>query len=241
MNRTIALLLPLIAAVSYISASRGATTTDPAVPAQFWAASVQAETNKDYDEALKQVSSYQQAGGDSFMVSMRTAWLYYLKANYAQAEQFYISASSLKPSALNPVLGLLTVAQATQDKKKVELAGEGVLRLDPTNYRANMALGGVYLADHDYLRALSAYRRVLVSYPDDNDARSGGAWAAYYLGQKSEARDGFWTILTMVPTYPYAQRGFQLASGMNMGGLRGSSLQPSSVQPSSGLQPSGGL
>ena len=201
--------------------SQAGTEKAPAVVVSYWSASIQAETNKDYDEALKQVLAFQRAGGDSFMSSLRSGWLCYLKAAYPEAEQNYANASKLQPTAINPVLGLLTVAQATKDGKKIERAAEAVLKVEPSNYRANMALGGGFLAARDYRRAAFAYRRVLTVYPDDVDARSGAAWALYYAGDKHEALYHFRAILSMYPDYPYAQQGYDLSGGKPAGAAAG--------------------
>jgi len=75
-----------------------------------------------------------------------------------------------------------------------------------------MALGGMHLEKRDYPRATSEYRRVLLYYPDDLDAMSGLAWAAYYSGEKSEALTLFQRILAMSPNYTYARLGAAMAS-----------------------------
>ena len=237
MNRFIALLLPLCIAATAGPTLSHALDKDPATAATFWTASVKAEAGSDYDDALKQLGSFQKEGGDPFLTLMRSGWLYYRKAGYAQAEQSYAAAGKLQPNALNPSLGLLTVAQAMQDAKRIERAAEGVLRLDQTNYRAQMTLAGMHLAAYDYRKALSVYRRILTTYPDDLDARSGLAWSSYYLGEKRDALDGFRLILSVSPDYPYAQRGYDLAAGKPPKG----GAQDGRLQPSTGLQPSGGL
>lgn len=178
-------------------------------------ASIQAEKSKDYDEALKQVAAYQQAGGDPFVAAVRAGWLYYLKGAYPEAEQAYANAYRMHSAALNPVLGLLNVAEAMKDPARIQRAAEAVLRIDPANYRAGMLLAGRSYASHDYRGAAFVYRRVLTTYPDDTDARSGAAWADYYTGDTHEALSEFQLILNTYPDYPYAKQGFQLVAGVN--------------------------
>jgi len=180
--------------------------------------SLQAETSRKYDEALRAVATYQQSGGDAFVASERAGWLYYLKGSYTEAEQAYLNANRLHATALNPLLGLLNVAEATKDKNKIRWAAEGVLKADPMNYRANMAVAGSSFAAHDYRGAAFLYRKVLTPYPDDVDARSGLAWAEYYSGDKQDPLYQFQTIIAIYPDYPFAKQGYKLVSAVNGGG-----------------------
>lgn len=178
-------------------------------------ASVQAETSKKYDEALREVLSYQQSGGDAFVAAERMGWLYYLKGAYPEAEQAYLNANRLHSAALNPILGLLNVAEAMKDKKRTRWAADAVLKVDPLNYRATMLVAGGSFADHDYRGAAFAYRRMLTPYPEDVDARSGLAWSEYYSGDKQDPLYQFQTIIAIYPDYPFAKQGYKLVSAIN--------------------------
>jgi len=212
MNRIIPLLIPLAALAASSPTMRSGQAAPPASPAQSWTASLDAETSKKYDEALTDVLVFQQAGGDAFLAAERLGWLSYEKGDYAHAEQYYGTASRAIPTAINPLLGLLNTAEAQKDPRKVERAAGSLLHTEPSNYRAQMALGRMHLDTRDYQRAASEFRRVLMYYPDDLDAASGLAWSVYYLGGKSEALALFQRILTVNPEYAYAQRGVTLAS-----------------------------
>lgn len=202
-------------AVQTAAASLG--IKEPPAPANYaqtgpLAASIQAETRKNYDQALAELAAYQQARGDAFIASERAGWLYYLKGAYPQAEQAYTAASRVHSLAINPALGLLNVAQATKDGRKIQQAAEAVIRIEPSNYRANMALAGIFYATRDYRAAAFAYRRLLTSYPDDMDVRSGLAWAEIYTGDTRDALTQFESILSVYPDYPFAKQGLKAAS-----------------------------
>ena len=237
MNRFLVFLLPLCLAAAVGPMVGNAVAQSPANAATFWSASLKAETNSDYDEALKQLAGFQKEGGDPFMTAMRSGWLCNLKGNYPQAEQAYNAASKVQPTAINPLLGLLTVAQAMQDPKRIEHAAEALFRIDPNNYRAQMALATTSFSAKNHHKALSIYRRVLSIYPDDLDARSGAAWSSYYLGDKQDALAGFRLILSINPDYAYAQQGYDLA----MGKSSRSGSNDGRIQPSAGLRPARGL
>ena len=153
--------------------------------------------------------------------------------SYADAEQAYTTASRLRPTAINPLVGLLNTAQAEKDTHKTERAAELVLHVEPSNYRAQMALAGVHFAAKDYHRSASEYRRALSYYPEDVDAMSGVGWSAFYNRENREALENFRRILTINPNYTYAQRGFDL--------LTSKAVAAPTLQPSTGLQPGRGL
>jgi tetratricopeptide (TPR) repeat protein len=203
------LLLSAVFFASVVSVRAG----DPNDPGKHWTASIQAETSGKFTDALNEVRAYEQQGGDLFLAAERTGWLNYLAADFAKAEQAYGRARQMQSSAINPLLGLLSVAGAQNDGKKIEHAAEDILRVEPTNYRAQAALAALHFANKDYRRAASDYRRILTSFPDDADAMSGEGWSAFYLGMRRESYESFRRLLSISPSYPYAQQGFDLAVG----------------------------
>ena len=196
-----------------IATVAGARALDGNDPGPHWTASIQAEINAKYADAIAELRAYDQLGGDPFLTAERSGWLNYLAGDYAKAEQAYARAKQIQSTAINPLLGLLTVAQAQRDGKKIERAVEDILRTEPTNYRAQSALGALHFGNKDYRRSASDYHRLLSTYPDDADAMSGEAWSAFYLGLRREAYDSFRRLLSISPSYPYAQQGFDLIIG----------------------------
>jgi tetratricopeptide (TPR) repeat protein len=178
--------------------------------AQYWQASLTAETSHDYDAALSDVLKYQSADGNPFLANLRTAWLYYLKQDYANAARYYNAAEKLQPTSINPLLGLMNVSEAQNDSAAIEKSAEDVLHLDPMNYRAQMAVAYRHYLAKDYAMALASYRRVLASYPDDMTALSGEAWSLYYLGQQDQAETDFKTMLGINADNTWAQKGLAL-------------------------------
>jgi tetratricopeptide (TPR) repeat protein len=179
-------------------------------PAQYWQASLTSETNKDYDSAVSQMTSYQNNGGNAFFANLRLAWLFYLKQDYANATKYYNEAERLQPTAINPLLGLLNVSQAQGHADDIQKAADNVLHLDPLNYRAQMASAYQHYTAKEYAMALAGYRRVLSYYPDDTTALSGEAWSLYYLGQTDKAVSDFQTLLGINSDDTWAQKGLEL-------------------------------
>ena len=192
-----------------------ASGVDPAAAA--WSASLKAENEKKYDEALREAVAFTNAGGDRYTATLRAAWLYYLKGDFTLASVNYSTAAKLQTSAITPLLGLLSTAIATGDQAKISQAAESIIKVEPSNYKAQMALASVSYSGLDYRRASLIYRRVLMFYPEDVDATSGAAWSALNLAQKKEALEGFRKILNVNRDYPLAQHGYDLASMMTTG------------------------
>ncbi|MCE0497185.1 MAG: hypothetical protein LV481_04475 [Methylacidiphilales bacterium] len=213
MRRLPALLILLLAFAGGLVRSQTKPDNAATGLAGYWQASLTAETSQDYDTALTQLAAWRQAGGNPFLASLRAGWLHYLKKDYASADNDYTDAERLQPSAINPLLGLLNVAQARGDAAAVNKAVQDVLRADPLNYRAQMAGAWQQFSAKNYQQALSGYRRVLTYYPDDLDAISGEAWSLYYLGDLKSAAADFQALLAVNPSYSYARQGLDLCQG----------------------------
>lgn len=213
MRRLPALLILLLALAGGFVRSQTQPDNAATGLAAYWQASLTAETSQDYDTALTQLAEWRQAGGDPFLANLRAGWLHYLKKDYATAAQAYAEAERLQPSAINPLLGLLNVAQAQGDAAAVDKAVGDVLRADPLNYRAQMAGAWQQYSAKNYQQALAGYRRVLTYYPDDLAAISGEAWSLYYLGDLKGAAADFQALLNVSPSYSYARQGLDLCQG----------------------------
>ena len=213
MRRLPAFLILLLALASGLVHSQTAPDGAATGLAGYWQASLTAETSQDYDGAFKQLAAWQQGGGNPFLANLRAGWLFYLKKNYAAAGKAYAEAERLQPSAINPLLGLLNVAQAQGDAAAVDKAVGDVLRADPLNYRAQMAGAWQQYSAKNYSQALAGYRRVLTYYPDDLAAISGEGWSLYYLGDLKNAATDFQALLAVNPSYLYARQGLDLCQG----------------------------
>lgn len=206
MKRLILLMFPVVAiAVAAPDASEHKSREESI--GQLWQESLTAETGGDAKIPLEKLGAFAKSGGDPYMVNLRAAWLNYSAQKYEEAIRYYVAAAKLQASALNPRLGLLNCAQAQSNVAAAATAAEAVIKIEPTNYRALMAVAWGAFQAKDYRRAGTAYLRLLTLYPEDLDAMSGAAWSAFYTGQKREARDGFRRLMSLSPDYTYARQG----------------------------------
>lgn len=208
MKRTLLLLLPVIALA--------AGTSDQAAPKSkeemlggLWQASLQAESSGEAEAALAKAAAYAKAGGDGYLATMRAAWLAYGQKRYDEAGRHYLNAARLRSNALSPRLGLLTIALDKGDVAGAARAGDWVLQVEPTNYRALMAVAWGAFQAKDHYQAAARYQCVMALYPEDTDAISGAAWAAFYKGQKAEAKLLFRRLISINPDYQYARQGLE--------------------------------
>ena len=206
MKRILLLLLPVIAFAAG-TADQPERKSKEEMLGELWQASLSAESSGETDVAMTRAFQYAKQGGDVYLATMRAAWINYGKKNYDEAARHYVNAMRQQGIALSPRLGLLTIAQDKGDVAAAARAGELVIQLEPTNYRALMAVAWGAFQAKDYHKAIERYRCVMAMYPEDTDAISGAAWAAFYTGQKTEARSLFRRLVSINPNYQYARQG----------------------------------
>jgi len=206
MKRMILLLLPVVTLGVGVPDTPARSSREEST-GLLWQASLTAETNGDVTGALDKLGAYMKNGGDPFLGWLRAGWLNYSDKKYDDAARDYGEAAKVHPGALNPRLGLLAVAQARNDGAAAIAAAEAVLKVEPTNYRALMAVAWGAYQGKDYKRSATAYQRVLALYPEDATAISGAAWCAFYAGKKLEAKDGFHRLMSLNPADTYVRQG----------------------------------
>jgi tetratricopeptide (TPR) repeat protein len=209
MKRFLLLLVPVIA---FAASGDGGRQSKEERLGAIWQDSAAKENGGETAEALRLTSTYLKEGGDPYLSAMRAAWLNYRAKNYDDAARHYTSAIRLLPGALSPRLGLLNIADAKGDVPGALKAGELVLAVEPTNYRALYAVAWGSFEEKKYSKAAVAYRRILSLYPEEQAALSGAAWAAYYQGQKSGAKQLFQRLISVNPDYANARQGLAICN-----------------------------
>lgn len=208
MKRALLLLLPVIALATGTTDQSGRKSKEEMLGG-LWQASLSAEKSGELEAALAKTAAYARSGGDGYLATMRAGWLAYGQKKYDEASRHYASAMKQQSIALSPRLGLLTIAQDQGDVAAAARAGDLVLQLEPTNYRALQAVAWGAYQGKDYAKALGRYRCVMALYPEDTDAISGAAWSEFYKGQRAEARHLFRRLVSINPDYPYARQGLE--------------------------------
>lgn len=207
-----ALLAAVLVGSPVFATSLPATTASWTKASQAWSESVTLEKNSDYVGALAKMADFAQAGGDLYLVEIRSGWLSYSGKDYRAAARHYEAASQLNTNAVTPLLGLANSYHALKETSLSDKAAEAVLLRDPANYSALLLLANSALDRHDYRRSSQYYEAILKNYPEDTAALSGDGWSLLYLTKKREAAMAFQRLLTLSPSYPYAQQGYEAAA-----------------------------
>ena len=185
-------------------------TESTADPSTFWQASLAAENQKNYDQALKDAYNFQAEGGDRYLAAVRCGWLLFQKGDLTKSAGFYEAASKQAPSALAPYLGLAKIAYAQSDWKRVVSCCAQALRFDAGNYTALLLSADAYYKLNDYAAAIHYAQPLMNFYPDDPAPASIAAWSYLNKRDKRMAEILFKRVLLLSPDYSYAKQGLEI-------------------------------
>jgi len=183
----------LLAATAPAAAQRAGE--DPV--AQHYAASLDAEARGDYATALNEALTALRASPSDYVVTLRAAWLYYLKSQLEDSVVTYRKASALAPKAVEPLLGLTLPLLALQRWKETEETCQAALKLAPGDYTALSRLAWAQYNQGSYPAAEATYRKVLELHPSDVEMMLGLAWTHTKQGQKEPARALFLRVIQL--------------------------------------------
>jgi len=172
-----------------------------------FARSYEAEQSGNYSKAIAELKTVYKS--DHYFANIRLGWLYYLDKQYAVSIQFYNSAISLKPYAIEARFGCVKPLSALGSWDKVKDHYYQILKIDPQNTLANYWLGVIYYNRKDYLNADKLFEKVVNLYPLDYDSNIMLAWTKLHLGNLSDARVLFYHALVIRPNDSSALSGLK--------------------------------
>lgn len=166
------------------------------------------ESKQAYTEAINTLQAVYV--GTSYELNLRLGWLYYLDRKYNESVGYYNRALALKPTATEPLWGMIYPYTALEKYAALDQVYRQILKLDPKNSKANHYLGLIYYYRKDYANAKKFFGEVLTLYPFDHDACLYQGWSLYFLGRKGEAKTYFQRALLNQPTDASAKEGLGL-------------------------------
>ena len=189
----------------------------PAI-AEAWQKSLTEESNQDYPAALQSVLQFKTAGGETYLATIRTAWLSYLSQDYDKAVQFYTAAIKQEPRAITPHLGLVATFQAQQKPKETLAAARNGLSIDQFNFRLLLIAGELLFNQGDYRKAETYFDRAHHLQPEDPIAMSWLGWSQIGQGQNRLAAPVFEKLMQINPEGYLVRDGYAVTHAPPAGG-----------------------
>jgi tetratricopeptide (TPR) repeat protein len=204
---TVARLFVPVLLVALLLASRPAAAALDERVAALYRASYQLEYKGDAAGALAKMGEIRALAGATYFVAVRTAWLHYLKGDFAGAVTAYREAIRWEPKAVEPKLGVTLPLLALKRWRDLERACRDVLALDPHNAIARARLAHALYSVGNYPDAATAYRKLVAEYPSVLDYQTGLGWALLRMGRRADAQRLFQAVLAVAPDNANAKAG----------------------------------
>ena len=157
------------------------------------------ERSQNYTDAIKALSPVIIAFPQAYTVNLRLGWLNYLIGSYATARTHYLTAIKTAPDSLEAKLGHTLPLLAQERYDEAEIAAKQVLRIDPSNYLANLRLAFAFRMLKKFEAAEDLLNRMLVLYPTDVSLLTEYALVKLAKNQNPDAKRIFNDILTLDP------------------------------------------
>ena len=157
------------------------------------------EKGQNYADAIKALSPVVDAYPTAYTVNLRLGWLNYLTGGYATARKHYETAIKTAPDSIEAKLGHTLPLMAQEKWEETEALAKQVLRIDPSNYLANLRLSYVLRLQKKFEAAEQILNGMLVLYPTDLSLLTEFALIKLAKDNKPEAKRVFNDILTLDP------------------------------------------
>lgn len=166
------------------------------------------EQNGEYTKAANGLAKIYQA--DSYEISLRLGWLYYLAGKQAESENYYGKAIALRPYAIEPRLGMAYPLAAQAKWDELVTLYNKILEIDPQNTLVNYRMGLIYYNLQSHEKADQFLEKVINLYPFDYDTLLLLAWNKFALQKFREAKVLFNKVLMNNPNDSSALEGLKL-------------------------------
>ncbi len=192
------LLLLLLTAACFTLTATAAAPTEIEIRDAYHK-SYRYERSQNYADAIKALSPVVSAYPQGYTVNLRLGWLNYLIGSYATARTHYETAIKTAPDSLEAKLGHTLPLMAQERYDDAEVAAKQVLRIDPSNYLANLRLAFAYRLLKKLDAAEDLLNRMLILYPTDISLLTEYALIKVARKQNPDAKRVFNDILTLDP------------------------------------------
>jgi len=170
------------------------------------------EKAQDYDDAIKAMMPIVTAYPQGYTVNLRLGWLYYLNGNHANAKTYYQAAIKTAPASLEAKLGYTLPLLAQERYDETEMIAKQILRVDASNYYANLRLAFALRLQNKFDAAEEVLNRLLPLYPTDVKFLTELGLVKAAQNQPGAARRIFTDVLTLDPENVVAKEQLSAAS-----------------------------
>ncbi|MBB5034186.1 tetratricopeptide repeat protein [Prosthecobacter vanneervenii] len=198
----------LILAFACVSAASAADKL--AAISEAWQKSLTEESNQDYTAALDSVMAFKNAGGETYLASVRAGWLSYLKQDYVKAIQYYTTAAKQEPRAITPHLGMMNVYQAQIKPEDVLREAREVLKIDQFHRSTLLIAGEILFNQQEYRKAEVYFERAYKLMPEEPIGMSWFGWSQINQGQAKLAAPVFEKLMEINPQGYLVRDGFAI-------------------------------
>lgn len=171
-------------------------------------ASYQLEAKKEYGKALEALKSVYDE--KSYEINIRMGYLAYLSGSHNDAVNYYKKAITLKPYAIEPILGYAMPASVLGKWKEIEELYDKALTIDPHNTLIHYRKGLFHYNRGNFQEAEKSFEKVVNLYPFDYDGLHMLAWTKLKLQKSNEAKILFQKALYSQPDNKSALEGLGL-------------------------------
>jgi tetratricopeptide (TPR) repeat protein len=147
-----------------------------------------AEATKNYDNAIAVLKAPGIYNERSYETNLRLGWLYYEKADNANAQVYYKLACIANANSIEALLGYVYPLVAVQNWAAVFETYQKILTLDPNHSLVNYRIALMYFYKKDYANTEKHVKKVLDHYPFDYDCLVLMAQTKVATGKLSEAK-----------------------------------------------------
>lgn len=207
-THTTTLLLAFALSITVSAADKAAAI------AEAWQKSLTAESSSDYKGALEAVTEFKRLGGETYLATVRAAWLSYLDKDYVKANVFYTAAAKQEPRAITPHLGMIAVAQAQNKTDEVLRSARAVLAIDQYHRSTLLVAGEILYNQQDYRKAETFFERAHKLQPEDPIAMSWYGWSEISQGQLKLAAPVFEKLMQINPQGYLVRNGYNISHGL---------------------------
>lgn len=152
---------------------------------------------QDYKGAIATLKNIYDKG--NYYINLRLGWLNYMAGSQLEAVNYYKIAAELKPTAIEPKLGLAIPTELLGNKNDTRVQYEAVLSIDPNHTYAHYKLGMMDYDKKDYKNALTHFEKIVKLYPCDGDGLLMMGWTNFQLGKMEESKTYFTKTLWESP------------------------------------------